>query len=230
MSPWKADMRIGITMRSVDNESYPEIRDAISRDWPGYIAEVLPEGVLIPLLNHPDRVACSLEDLRIDGLILSNGNDWGESPERDETETKLVSYCREREVPILGVCRGFQVLNILFGGTLTRDLEKTGMDNHIAVSHKLRIIGNPFMKWVSESGVEVNSYHKQGVLTSGLAGEMEAFAFAGNDVVEGFVHRNKAIIGIQWHPERANDAAALNRKLIKNLFKKGLFWKGIARG
>lgn len=217
-------MRIGITMRIVNNAGYPEERDALSKDWSEYIRSVLPAAVLIPLLNRDDYTVKIMRDLKIDGVILSNGNSWGEARARDETERQVVDYCLKHKLPLLGVCRGFQVLNILFGGRIEKDIRSVKGENHVCVVHAADIVkGPPFRKWSNGKGLKVNSFHNQGVTAEGISPKFEVFAETKRGVVEGFFHRTKPIIGIQWHPERKNPSGMFDRQLITGLFNKGIF-------
>ena len=218
-------MRIGITMRVVENVSYAETRDAISRDWSNYLTQVFPEAIVIPLLNQPERIEEIISELRIGGIIFSSGNDWGDSPERDKTERRILEYCKQRKIPVMGVCRGLQAINVIFGGQLVQSLLEAGKGNHVGSQHKVRIVVSPFNEWGKDNEILVNSYHEQGVLCEGLAENLKAFAITDNGIVEGFFHRFSPIMGIQWHPERKNPETIFDRRLIRKLFDKGVFWR-----
>ena len=220
-------LRIGITMRVVRNDAYPEERDALSRDWPVYINRVLPGATLILLANRPDSAVRTIKDLEIDGIILSGGNDWGKALERDRTEEEIVRYCLKRGLPVLGVCRGMQALNFLLGGQLERDIRKASKENHAGTIHNIYIKeGGIFQKLAKGTVERVNSFHEHGVLAGEAAPQLEIFAMSKGGVIEGICHRTKPVIGIQWHPERKNGkAASFDKQLINNLFNKGAFWR-----
>ncbi|MDD5679947.1 MAG: gamma-glutamyl-gamma-aminobutyrate hydrolase family protein [Candidatus Omnitrophica bacterium] len=220
-------LRIGITMRAVRNDAYPEERDALSRDWSVCIKKILPGAVLIPLTNNPGAAVGTIKKLKINGIILSGGNDWGKAPERDKTESEIVRYCLIRKLPVLGACRGMQVLNILHGGQIERDIRKASRENHAGTYHGIYIKEGSIFQKLAKGAVErVNSFHNQGVMIGAAAAQLDVFAITKGGVIEGFCHRTKPIIGIQWHPERENGkAASFDRQLISNLFNKGAFWK-----
>jgi len=220
----EVSMRIGITMRVIENVEYHERRDALSREWSEYVSRILPGVILIPLLNNADKVEDTIMSLNIKGIILSNGNDWGESQERDETEQRIVNYCKAINFPILGVCRGMQVLNVLFGGILEKNLVNISKDNHVAVEHQVLIENSPFRELSKKKLIYVNSFHKHGVLIKGLAQDMKAFATTADGVVEGFFHKTLPIMAIQWHPERKSPSAVFDQQLIIRLFKESRFW------
>ena len=101
--------RIGLTMRITETSGYKETRDAISHDWISYLGHF--PGMLVVLLPNIGKKANALiEAFGLDGLILTNGNDIGAAPIRDETELSLVETAIKTNLPVLGVCRGFQFL------------------------------------------------------------------------------------------------------------------------
>lgn len=217
-------LRLAITQRVVENQAYAERRDALSQDWLAYLSAALPGAVILPLPNRPQGVEGFVEELDISGAILTGGNDWGEAPERDQTESRLVSECRARALPVLGVCRGLQALNFLLGGTIETDLESRTKTKHIASNHLVTLCGAQFLQMAGADKLEVNSYHDQGVTHDGLAGDCTAFALADDAVVEGFHHLREPILAVQWHPERPGPAAAFDQALITRLFADGAWW------
>jgi putative glutamine amidotransferase len=211
---------IAISSRITEAGNYVEPRNSLAMDWDGYsdTLEILP--VIIP--NGYSDATAYFRNLKIDGLILSGGNnivpalfgaDYEASdayPERDETEYKLIEYCLEKDLPILGVCRGMQILNVYFGGTLTQ-----GIQNHVNKNHRLNISG--FQKYFGESH-EVNSFHNFGIYRGNLADDLEVFAECEDGVIEGFSHKKSRVAGIQWHPER-KPGDSLTDRFIKDFFE-----------
>lgn len=209
-------MRIGITMRSGDAQNYAEKRDALSRDWPRYLRHLFPAALIIPIVSRPELVTLTMKKLGINRMILSNGGDWGEDRARDETEKKLLAYCIAHRIPTLGVCRGMQVLNVLFGGRLKKDVK-----GHSRTIHNIEIVAaTPFSKFTKQKIIRVNSYHNHGVPAGGVALGLRVFAKSIDGLIEGLYHPTKPIAGIEWHPERKNPSAAFDKKIITNLFKK----------
>lgn len=204
-------------MRVVKNETYPEVRDTLSRDWFLYIRRIFPNALLIPLVNEPSMVLDYVKELKLNAFILSNGNDWGEFPERDATEKRLVAFALKKNIPVLGVCRGFQALNIIFGGKLVRHIEN-GRKNHAGMQHTITLFKSPWQKYAKAKAIKVNSFHSQGVIASGIAKPLRIFAKSPDSVIEGIYHPTKRILGIQWHPERKNPSADFDKKLIQSFF------------
>jgi gamma-glutamyl-gamma-aminobutyrate hydrolase PuuD len=180
-----------------------------------------------PVALDPTSTAAEREAAlgSMDGLLLPGGADldpalYGEAPHpsvavegaRDDLERAAWSAARERGVPIFGVCRGFQAINVFSGGTLLQHLE--GHDSPIQApeAHPLHL--DPASRLATILGetdpllsTEVNSYHHQAVRRADLAPGLVASAVAPHDdgeLVEGLEAEdpNDWLIGVQFHPER----------------------------
>jgi putative glutamine amidotransferase len=207
--------RIGITLRIVRADAYTEKRDALSHDWPSIIEQVGGYLVLIP--NTLSNVWEFLESVHPEGLIFSGGDNIGDDAERDKTELDILSYGIARQVPILGVCRGMQVINQLLGGAI-----ETGVGSeHVNKHHAVNITDDSFALFLKEQTV-VNSYHSNIISPGGLAADLKPFALSPDGTVEGFYHTSLPIVGVMWHPER--DPSPSNNLLLHNMFWKGKFW------
>ena len=104
--------RIGITMRVEKVRSHDESRDALAHDWQEFMDYAYPEAIWVPVPNIGEKVVDLIGKLGIDGVILSGGNDLGSSPVRDVTENALLSHSISNKMPIFGVCRGLQMIQI----------------------------------------------------------------------------------------------------------------------
>lgn len=218
--------RIAITQRIVEAQAYAERRDAIAHDWHGWLQANFPGAVLLPLPNDPGGAAGWLDAVRPDAVILSSGNDWGEYPVRDETELGVTAHAVRAGVPLLGVCRGLQVLNVYFGGTLSDGInQRPGSERHVARNHPVELDAGWAERLKASRRIEVNSYHNWGILEPGLAKELRAFARSPDGLVEGAFHPEKPVLGIQWHPERDDPAREFDSRLITRFFEQGAFWR-----
>lgn len=215
-------MIVAVSMRVVENSTYPEIRDAISHDWVRLLDTLPVTPVFVPnVLSNP---AAYLRDIGAKGLILTGGGDLGPlpdepnhkelTPDRDRTENELLTSAVDRGLPVLGVCRGLQVLNVHFGGGLVRDLSSTGQ--HVDIEHELEIVASPPWGNLGAKHLITNSFHSQGVCLSNLAPELKAFAMASGDVVEGLYHPDLPVLAVQWHPERPNPASKQDQALLQH--------------
>lgn len=159
---------------------------------------------------------------KMDGIILSGGVDvhpsfYNEEPMkglghvdyvRDEFEIELARYCIEKMIPILGICRGMQVLNVATGGTLYQDIntqlessiQHTQKTSDRVGNHHIEIKENTFLYKVYGKRGFVNSYHHQAV--KDLSEDFEAIAWSEDGLIESMIHKNNQnVIALQWHPE-----------------------------
>lgn len=186
--------------------------------------------VLITPAHDPDQVTDLLDVCS--GLVLSGGEDidpsrYGEDPVpeletvsqlRDAMEFATVDAALERELPIFGICRGMQLLNVYFGGTLYQDLT-TQRDNQLGHAqrapwghhqHKVRCAeGSRLHEILGECmPLEINSFHHQAV--KDLAPNLRCTAEAEDGLIEGIEATDHDwVVGVQWHPER-HEAEAPN--------------------
>ena len=144
-------------------------------------------------------------------------------PLKDEFEIKLIRHALRRSLPILGICRGSQLLNVVCGGTLYGDVqkEKKSRLKHIDYSrydsyrHPISIVvGSPLERWYRRKTLRVNSYHHQGIRD--LAARFQSMAFSKDGLIEGFYDpKEKFVVGLQFHPERMLEEAAGNWRIWK---------------
>jgi gamma-glutamyl-gamma-aminobutyrate hydrolase PuuD len=131
-------------------------------------------------------------------------------PLKDEIEIRLIRFAFRHRLPVLGICRGSQLMNVVCGGTLFGDVqkEKESRLKHIdyhhydAYRHPITLVpGSPLSKWYAEPALRVNSYHHQGVRK--LASRFKPMAFAEDGLVEAYYDpKAPFVVGLQFHPER----------------------------
>lgn len=178
--------------------------------------------VLLPAVSGDEEAGAERALERIDGLMVPGGidiepsfygGDWDPvqkpDPPRDVFEAALIRGALERGMPVLGVCRGMQVMNHHLGGTLAR------VHGHVAKRHALRVAaGAPLLA----GHAEVNSYHGWGIEAAGVAADLVALAWSEDGSVEACRHRRLPWIGIMWHPEREAPASEADARLIHDAF------------
>lgn len=148
-----------------------------------------------------------------DALLLPGGGDlepwrYGQEntasrdlePERDEAELRLLQDFTAAGKPVLGVCRGLQVINVFFGGTLVQDVPGHGRLEGADRLHAVRTDG-AWALW--GEGLTVNSAHHQAA--DRLGGGLRAVQWAEDGVVEALCHARLPVWAVQWHPERLED-------------------------
>lgn len=207
MNPKK--FRIGITLRVENFEKYNEKRDAISHEWVNFIEKMNMIPIFIP--NTLKNIQEFLEELQLEGIILSGGDNIGEEPSRDRTEQILIEFGISKKIPILGICRGMQVLNNFFGGTH----KITNGNQHVSTNHEILITDEAIIKDLKSNKILVNSYHHNIISEEDLGNNLKVFALSSIDnTVEGFLHNKFPITGIMWHPER-DKKSELEIKLMR---------------
>jgi putative glutamine amidotransferase len=159
------------------------------------------------LLVPPDDESVEETLDRLDGIVFSGGEDIGENEARDRGELALLEAALARDLPVLAICRGFEVLNVARGGDLVQHLpDVVGHEEHRAVlgefsEHPVRV--DPSSRIREVSGV-VKSHHHQGV---GRIGDgLREVAWAEDGTVEALEDPDKPfVVGVLWHPEAGKD-------------------------
>ncbi|HWE11988.1 MAG TPA: gamma-glutamyl-gamma-aminobutyrate hydrolase family protein [Solirubrobacteraceae bacterium] len=192
----------------------------------GYMSAIRRAGGLALLVVPDPELVDNPDDLldRIDGLILSGGNDvdpgsYGADPhpatratdpERDAFEIALARRAAELDMPVLGICRGMQILNIAYGGTLVQHLpDAFGHEDHRRVpgsfddaDHDVRLVTDSLAAQAAGELVHVTkSHHHQGVEVIG-----DGLVVTGTSTLDDLVEAielpdRRFVLGVQWHPE-----------------------------
>lgn len=210
-----------------------------------YVRVLTTEGAipwLIPLLTEDESTLRHIYD-RLDGIFLTGGVDvdpthYGEGPheqcgqtdiDRDWSEIKMIQWAREDRKPVLGVCRGLQVMNVAVGGTLYQDLHSQhpepikhdyfptvcGTYQRHSLVHHIGVSADTRLGWILESDqTDVNSMHHQGVRD--LSPVLTPSAFAPDGLIEAAeIELGQFFIGVQWHPEELTDKHPGMHKLFQ---------------
>ncbi len=197
--------------------------------------------LLLPYSTDPTVVEAYLE--RVSALVLTGGafdippEAYGATPSpqlgptkpaRTAFETALLKGAIERRLPVLGVCGGMQLINVVFGGTLVQDIAtelptaKSHQQSHERSQphHPVEIKdGSRLADWLGKGQLMVNSTHHQAVKVLGPS--LVASAVAPDGVVEGVESSaHPFIVGVQWHPEMLIDTVPFNLGLYKGLVTK----------
>lgn len=221
---------------------YPEQKwQALCDD---YIEAVQRAGgipVMLPVLRG-DGAAEAAKELcsRLDGILFSGGCDvdpqrYGERttgrtgelvPERDEQEILLFRYVlKETDLPVLGICRGLQVVNVALGGTLLEDVQAAGHPSHTLhmyprteASHRVEVAEGSLLSTICGAGeLPVNSLHHMAI--KDCAPSLKAVALSDDGLTEAVELKDPAVparffLAVQWHPEMMSSKDPLQQGII----------------
>lgn len=197
-------MKLGLSQRvEIDSGGTGERRDCLDQEWTRLLENLgyYP----VPLPNTLRNVATYLDTQALDGIVLTGGNDLSHvenpqnaAPERDATEIRLIDWAVESATPLLGVCRGMQMLATRYGARLTP------IEGHVARDHEIERAPGALLPL--EQRELTNSYHNFGIASEDLGEEFYIEAVDREGKVEALRHRSDALYGIMWHPERGSMA------------------------
>jgi putative glutamine amidotransferase len=209
--------RIGISETRTNFANYPA--------W--FTKEDLGDDMEVVILSF---IKNNVEDIgKCDGFVLTGGVDIepsyydGEAtyenqppefqPTRDAFEKKIYEHAKEKKLPVLGICRGMQLINVLEGGSLIQDLGMEGNERHKAAAadkqHSVNIAPGSLLQDISGTtrGL-VNSAHHQAIDENTLSDQLQPNAWSTDDpsIVEGLEYKEPEgkpfMLCVQWHPER----------------------------
>ena len=174
--------------------------------------------MIIPFTSDDEELKAIIKT--VDAIVMTGGEDvepyrYGESPipelggvypERDEFDIKLTQMAVKAKLPLLGVCRGVQVLNVAFGGSLWQDIPSQLPDAYakhktdVVEAHKVEVVEGSVLYELIGGDATVNSLHHQSV--KALAPGFKVSAISEDGVIEGIEKVGaKCVMGVQFHPE-----------------------------
>jgi N5-(cytidine 5'-diphosphoramidyl)-L-glutamine hydrolase len=195
--------KIAITQRVTVIPEYAERRDCLDQAWPRFLAACGLMPLVLPNVIRVALALCAGGD--VTGLVLTGGNDLaslgGDAPERDAVENALLDLAERNRLPVLGVCRGMQIIQQRCGIPLRR------VEGHVTRQQVIRVDGK---------FTEVNSYHCFAAFES--QPPLDVWAVADDGVVKAIRHSTQPLTGIMWHPERSDPFAPADVELFREVF------------
>ena len=182
-------MFIGITQRLILNENYPEERECLALDWGKLFNQDLLKGFIPLPLSY--EIEFSRYKHLLKAVILSGGNDLSLynlntlSKKRDAYEKQIITICLKEKIPLLGICRGAQIIAHYFNSNISP------CKNHVNIQHEVFYFKEKFIS---------NSFHNFAIKE--LGEDLVGLCFAKDNSIEAFKHKNENIFGIMWHIER----------------------------
>jgi putative glutamine amidotransferase len=199
-----------------------------------YLRAVARAGGL-PVLLAPTGTPAADLVARLDGLLIPGGGDldparygetpqaevYGVDPERDDNEFSLLEAAEARGIPILGLCRGLQLINVSRGGTLIQHVDESHLHWQTGPSHEgahqVTIVADSLLaQLVGPEELLVNSYHHQAI---GRLGEGLRIVAHADGLAEAFETADGLIVGVQWHPEQMIEHHPRQLALFENFVK-----------
>ena len=208
-------MRVGVTQRVEYLQNYGEVRDCLDQRWANFFDQL--DMTMVPIPNSTPNIEQWLVEMSCDAYVLSGGNDLSSlgnsnssSKLRDDTEFAILKLAQENSIPVLGICRGFQMMNVYLGGGLKE------INGHIGTRHKV--------KFLPGSDIElddriVNSFHKWGIPISSLADTLKPLACDDANNIEAAWHTSLNWAGLMWHPERERSVIPDDVRIVTGLFR-----------
>ncbi len=207
---------------------------------PGYMEGISQAGgfpIMLPLTTDTEDIKEMIS--LCDGFLFTGGHDvdpemygaekdknCGETSHlRDYMEKEIFSRAVEADKPILGICRGIQLINVLCGGTLYQDLPSQLGVNHVQKPpydiplHSVKLVDSPLKELLNCDTINVNSYHHQAI--EKLGGGLKCMAFSALDNITEAVYMPdlKFVWGVQWHPEFSFKTDKVQRDIFKEFIR-----------
>lgn len=202
---------VGVSQRVDSVAGRDEIRDSVDQKLLQWIvcAGFLPVPVPNILSLAEDSQELTLDNwllaIQPSGLLLSGGNDIGEYPTRDATERFLLTWAAERRVPVIGICRGMQLMASWAGVELVK------VAGHVKTRHELQV-----SDLVDEWPRDVNSFHNWAL--SACPANFDIAAKAEDGSIEAIKHKALPWEAWMWHPERENPFQRNDIERLRKLF------------
>lgn len=195
---------IAVTQRLDYFDATHEWRNTLDQRWFRFLETCRLTPLLIP--NHLPTAKQLLAHIPCHGILLTGGNDLGAVPERDAVEHWLLEYALLHDIPVLGVCRGMQLIQNYF------HIPLEPVTGHVTPTMEIKI--------AEQNLFVTNSYHCFGTTTT--IPELEVWASSHDGVIKAIRHTRFNLTGIMWHPERNLPYHPFDLALFQEIFRNAL--------
>jgi len=204
----------------------------VNRDYSNAVVQSAGVPLLLPIVPNKEIICRQIES--VDAILISGGQDidpyhYGEDrlpqiqevcAERDSYEMETIRYAFSRQKPILGICRGLQILNVAFGGSLYQDIghyfpkSLEHAQNEMSGRHHVILEKNSRLhRTFGLESFQINSFHHQSIKE--IAPGFVVNAWAPDGIIEGIEKQDDLfVMGVQWHPEMLIDHESMMLKLF----------------
>tara|TARA_Y100000590_G_scaffold449555_1_gene587895 strand:- start:288 stop:914 length:627 start_codon:yes stop_codon:yes gene_type:complete len=205
--------KIIITQRVDKIDKINEVRNSLDIRW----QELLLSIDLIPIVLPLNVAINNYIDSKVAGVILSGGNDlFSQSKDqlskyRDKHEIDCIEYAINNSIPLIGICRGMQIIAEYFGSTLKK------INGHVSEKHSFSSIKRKKYSNLFDGISEIKCFHNYAI--DMLGDELEVVGKCIDDgMIEAIYHKKHKILGQMWHPERNKPFTLKNKKIIASFF------------
>jgi len=200
-------MKIIVISQRIEASKYKEIRPQLDINFFNFIATSGYLPVPIPYYSYDKKKSNIylkkwLNKIKPHGIVLSGGEDIGINKIRDNAEYFLINFSKKNNIPVLGICRGMQILAKYFGSTLFK------VKNHVNKNHLIKS---------QNKKITVNSFHNLSIKSCPKNFKIKFKAEDG--VIEAIYSINYRMEGWMWHPERYKKFKSFDIKSFKRLFR-----------
>lgn len=201
--------KIAITQRLVENNTYYELRSALDIRW----AEVFKKLGYLPIILPYDY---EFKNFKFDGIILSGGNDLSSikpnyiNKKRDKFEKKLIKFAIKNEIPLLGVCKGMQIISEFFGSSFKEVKNQISIKEKLIASKKSKLYNE--LKLIKKHNSYANFFIEN------LGKNLIISATNKQGIIKAIEHKKHRIFAQMWHSEREKPFKKEELNLIKRFF------------
>ena len=199
-------MIVGVTQRVDPVDGRAEVRDTLDQQMIAWLSQAGFVPVPIPNTLNATELAAWLHAVAPQALVLTGGSDFGVSPARDQTENVLLDWAEKLRMPVLGICRGLQLMAVRAGIKLVQ------REGHVRTVHVPKVERGSTQDWPAR----VNSFHNW-TFADRPSGYQVAVR-AEDSTIEAVVHESLPWEGWMWHPEREASFSAQDTLRVQKLF------------